>query len=46
MKKVLIKNKNNYAPRLPEEQINKIVRELSNPKLLPTDYSHYQNTEE
>jgi len=41
MKKNLIssKNKNNYAPRLPEEQINKIVQELSDPNLSPVPYS-------
>jgi len=39
MKKTLIKSKNNYAPRLPEEQINKIVRELSDPNLSPLPYS-------
>ena len=38
MKKNLIrsKNKDNYAPRLPEEKINKIVKELSDPNLLPS----------
>ena len=42
MKKNVIQNKrnNNYAPQLPEEQINKIVQELSDPKLSPIPYSH------
>lgn len=37
MKKTLIqsKSRNNYAPGLPEEQINKIVQELSDPNWLP-----------
>lgn len=41
-----MKKNNNYTPRLPAEKINKIVRELSNPKLSPDSYSHYQKTEE
>ena len=38
MKKNLVqsKNKDNYAPRLPEEEINKIVKELSDPNLIPS----------
>lgn len=40
IKKNLIQN--NYAPRLPEEQINKIVKELSNPNLSPVPYSPKQ----
>ncbi|CFW92688.1 protein of unknown function [endosymbiont DhMRE of Dentiscutata heterogama] len=42
MKKKLIQNKNNYAPHLPEKQINKIVRELSDPNLSPAPYSPNQ----
>lgn len=41
-----MKRKNNYSPQLPEKEINKIVRELSDPALSPITYSHYQNTEE
>jgi len=41
-----MKRKNNYSPQLPEKEINKIVQELSDPKLSPAPYSHYQNTEE
>ena len=44
MKKTLIQNKSkdNYAPGLPEEQINKIVQELSDPNLSPVPYSANQ----
>ena len=42
MKKNLIQSKDNYTPRLPEEQINKIVRELSDPNLVISP----QNNEE
>lgn len=45
MKKSLIQSKNNYAPRLPEEQINKIVRELSDPNLSPSS-RNIEDTEE
>ncbi|CAI2186700.1 18502_t:CDS:10 [Funneliformis geosporum] len=31
-----MKRKNNYAPQLPEEKINQIVQELSDPNLSPT----------
>jgi hypothetical protein len=41
-----MKSKNNYSPQLPEEEINKVVRELSDPTLSPVSYSRYQNTEE
>jgi hypothetical protein len=41
-----MKRKNNYSPQLPEKEINRIVQELSDPKLSPTSYSHYQETEE
>jgi len=41
-----MKRKNNYSPQLPEKEISKIVRELSDPTLSSTPYSHYQNTEE
>ncbi|CAG8611845.1 7370_t:CDS:2 [Ambispora leptoticha] len=45
MKKNQIQNKDNYAPRLPEEQINKIVRELSDPNLSPSS-QNIEDTEE
>jgi len=42
MKRNIMQNKknNNYFPQLPEEQINKIVQELSDPKLSRVPYSY------
>ncbi|WNE40135.1 MAG: hypothetical protein GBAus27B_000202 [Mycoplasmataceae bacterium] len=41
-----MKKINNYSPQLPEKEINKLVKELSDPKISPISYSHYQKTEE
>lgn len=44
-KRNINKNNDNYAPGLPEEEINKLVKELSDPGLSPKPYS-YDRTRE
>jgi hypothetical protein len=39
MKKDLTQPDQRYTPQLPEEEINKIVQELSDPNLSPVPYS-------
>jgi hypothetical protein len=34
-----MKRKINYNPHLPAREINKLVKELSNPRLIPSAYS-------
>lgn len=38
-----MKSKINYKPHLPEKEINKLVKELSNSKLMPDTYSSIHN---
>ena len=44
-KSIQNRSKNNYTPRLPEEQINKIVRELSNPNYEERSHILPKNTD-